>query len=101
MKPDFYVKKPIPVQAMQFEYNAENIAALKEFLGPNLGNMVKERHPGALAEAQIITLEDGIRLTVKHIATEGDYIVKGNHNDYWPVKQNIFEATYEKIKETK
>lgn len=84
---------------MQFQYTAENIAALKEFLGPNLGNMVKERHPGAKAEVQIITLEDGIKLTVKHIATEGDYIVQGNHNDYWPVKQNIFETTYEKIKE--
>lgn len=99
MKPEIYRKKPIPVQALQFRYTDTGIAALKDFLGPNLGDIRKARHPDALAEAVIKTLEDGVFLTVKHIATEGDYVVRGNHQDYWPVKQAIFEATYEKIEE--
>ena len=91
-----YVKKPIVIDAIKFEYTKEGIEQLKEFCGSALGTIRKERHPSALAEAEIMTLEDGVILTVKHIATEGDYIIKGIQGEFYPCKPDIFLATYDK-----
>ena len=49
------------------------------------------------AEAEIRTLEDGIHLTVKHIATEGDWIIKGVQGEFYACKPDIFEQTYERV----
>lgn len=34
----------------------------------------------------------------EHIATIGDYIIKGVKGEYYPCKPDIFEMTYELIK---
>ena len=49
------------------------------------------------AEAEICTLEDGARAVVKHIATDGDWIVKGVRGEFYPCKSDIFEQTYEEL----
>jgi hypothetical protein len=36
-------------------------------------------------------------LTVKHIATEGDWIIKGVQGEFYACKPDIFEQTYEKV----
>ena len=90
-----YVKLPIPVEAIQFEYTYDGILALQQFCGESLGNVCKD----TIGEAEIGTLEDGEFLKVKHIATEGDYIVKGPNGEFWPVRKLIFESTYEEFKE--
>lgn len=92
-----YVKLPIPVEAMKFIYSVEGIEALKLFMGNALGSTHKHRNPNAVGEAEICTLEDGKVLKVKHIATENDYIVKGFAEEFWAVKPNIFESTYEEF----
>jgi hypothetical protein len=33
----------------------------------------------------------------QHIATEGDYIIKGVKGEFYPCKPDIFETTYEKV----
>lgn len=91
-------KKPVVIEAIQFEYSSTGIEKLKEFCGNTLGNVRKERHPSAKAEAEIGTLEDGVHLTVKHIATEGDWIIKGVQGEFYACKPDIFEATYELAK---
>lgn len=30
-------------------------------------------------------------------ASEGDYIIKGEHGDFWPCKEDQFYSTYEKV----
>jgi len=92
-----FKKKPVIIDAVQFVYSDEGIAALKEFCGNALGNTRKERHLSALGEAEIGTLEDGVHLTVKHIATEGDWIIRGVQGEYYACKPDIFEATYERV----
>jgi len=91
-------KKPVVIDAVQFVYSDEGIAALREFCGNALGNIHKERHPTAKGEAEIGTLEDGVHLTVKHIATEGDWIIKGVQGEFYACKPDIFEQTYEEVK---
>lgn len=92
-----YRKKPVEIEALLFEYTDSGIAALKAFCGKALGDISKERRLGAKAEAIIKTLEDGSRDQVKHIATEGDYIIKGVHGEFYPCKPDIFEKTYELV----
>lgn len=85
------------VQAIQFNYSDEGIKELKEFCGDVLIATGKDRTPFAVGWAQIGTLEDGFEGSpqVKHIAREGDYIVKGPAGEFWPVRKGIFEETYE------
>jgi hypothetical protein len=90
-----YRKKPVVIEAVRFTYNEPGMIAVKAFCGTALGSVRKERHPDARAEAEIGTLEDGVHLTVKHIATEGDWIIKGVQGEFYACKPDIFEATYE------
>lgn len=88
-------KKPVVIEAIKFEYSTDGIAKLKEFCGDAVGDISKQRHPSAKGEAEICTLEDGEYLFVKHIATEGDWIIKGVQGEFYPCKPDIFEQTYE------
>jgi len=90
-----FKKKPVVIEAIQFEYSERGIHELQQFCGNSLGKFSKERHPTAKGEAEIGTLEDGVHLTVKHIATEGDWIIKGVQGEFYACKPDIFEATYE------
>jgi hypothetical protein len=89
-------KKPVVIEAVQFTYDERGMLAVKEFCGSALGNVRKERHPNAKAEAEIGTLEDGVTLKVQHIASEGDWIIRGVQGEYYACKPDIFEQTYER-----
>jgi hypothetical protein len=84
--PENYQKKPVVVQAVRF--TADNIEGLREFCGDSLGEVTE-------TEAHIRTLEDGSEHQVEHIATLGDYIIKGIKGEFYPCKPDIFEASYE------
>ena len=91
-------EKPIPVEAMQFEYTNKCIARLHDWMGLNMGDFGKARRIDAKGWLHVLTLEDGEgNQKVAHIATEGDYIVKGSFGEFWPVKKHIFEETYEEV----
>lgn len=93
-----YRKKPVVIEAIKFEYTQDGINTLRAFCGEQLGPVTKERHMGALGKALIRTLEDGEKeMTAKHIATEGDWIIKGVKGEFYPCKPDIFEATYEAV----
>lgn len=92
-----YRKKPVAIQAVQFIYDVKGIKKLKKFCGSSAGTITKDRHMGAKAELEILTLEDGHDNRVKHIATEGDWIIRGVQGEFYPCKPDIFEKTYEKI----
>ena len=81
-----YAKKPVVVQAVQF--TAETVEVLRDFCGDALGEVTD-------TEAHIRTLEDGAAHQVEHIATIGDYIIKGIRGEFYPCKPDIFAATYE------
>ena len=43
----------------------------------------------------IPTLEDGADKRAKHVASIGDWIIKGVQGEFYPCKPDIFEMTYE------
>lgn len=81
-----YAKKPVVVQAVPF--TAETVEVLRDFCGAALGEVTD-------TEAHIRTLEDGAAHQVEHVATIGDYIIKGIRGEFYPCKPDIFAATYE------
>lgn len=101
MKPSTYRKKPVEVQALIFVYSGDGIKALEEFCGDQLVSYGKERSINAVGWAQIGTLEDGADGQAKHIATEGDYIIRGVKGEFYPCKPDIFAQTYEMVSESK
>ena len=92
-----YRKKPVIIEAIQ--WNGENHREMFDFLtnykktndymstsGENF-YIDHEKTKGGLI---IKTLEG------EHVATIGDFIIKGVNGEFYPCKPDIFEKTYEK-----
>lgn len=83
-----YRKKPVVVEAVRFFDTAESLAELSEFMGTDIRvNYADPDNPTLI----IPTLEGD------HIASVGDYIIKGIKGEFYPCKPDIFEMTYEKV----
>ncbi|MFA5760059.1 MAG: hypothetical protein WC942_12015 [Clostridia bacterium] len=92
MKVQQYRKKPIIVEAIQF--NIDNTEFIKSWLKENYINYSEGfRDETVLVEILINTLEGPM------IASYGDYIIKGIHGEFYPCKPDIFKKTYDLVKE--
>ncbi|MHA6626920.1 hypothetical protein ACU61A_15905 [Pseudonocardia sichuanensis] len=84
-------KKPVVIDAIQ--YLPERPAELATLLG-----WLAHHDAGyvlATNELTITTLEDGADRRAKHVASPGDWIIRGVQGEFYPCKPDIFEATYE------
>ena len=79
-----YKKKPVVIEALQF--HRDNWNELLKFTKRQACLLDTSKE---LVTCIIPTLEG------KHIATEGDYIIKGVQGEFYPCKPDIFEQTYE------
>ena len=86
-----YRKKPVEIEAIRFVYSTLGIKDLENFCGSALRGLSKERHPEAIGQAMLETLEGPM------IAIELDYIIKGVKGEIYACKPDIFEMTYEEI----
>lgn len=84
-----YRKKPVEIEAIIFKRNNWN--DILEFTDYTAHTLTIERRIDGVATCVISTLEG------EHVATEGDYIIKGVKGEFYPCKPHIFELTYEKI----
>ena len=86
-------KKPVVIEATQ--WTGENYEVIASFV---TGDPYHEL--GRKGDALIITtLEDGPGGEVQHYASLMDWIIKGVKGEFYPCKPDIFEATYEPVKE--
>ena len=77
-----YRKKPVAVEAVQ--YTGLHSAEIESFLGQPIG---KETGKPIV----IKTLEG------QHIASIGDFIIKGVKGEFYPCKPDIFAETYSEV----
>ena len=86
-----YRKKPVEIDAIQF--TGGNSVQVAQFITDGGGTFRADTHPrdGAQDVFYIRTLEGDMR------AVDGDWIVKGVQGEFYPVKADIFEATYEAV----
>jgi len=96
-----YVKKPVIVEAIQLK--KDNIVDVLKFLGQNIMCSCHLAHDRLddycnyiiINGLEIHTLEGDM------LAREGDYIIKGIKGEFYPCKPDIFEASYQLLKEDK
>lgn len=82
-------KKPVEIEAVQFTRN--NWDEVKAFTNGAAHSLRIERRINGVATCIIPTIEG------QHIATEGDWIIKGVAGEFYPCKPDIFEQTYEAV----
>lgn len=95
-----YRKKPVVIEAIQWtgKNNREmfdfltNYELTNEFMS-NTGENFDIDHDKINGGLIIKTLEG------EHLASIGDYIIKGVKGEFYPCKPDIFEQTYEEVKE--
>jgi hypothetical protein len=85
-----YRKKPVVIEAVKF--TRDNFQEIRDFTDFQAHSLTIERRIDGIATCIIPTLEG------QHIATEGDFIIKGIKGEFYPCKPDVFEQTYELIK---
>lgn len=93
-----YRKKPVVIEAMQFKkeftktlITKDNIPEICEWVRSRGGNITTENFPETVL---VISTLEGVM-----IARTGDYIIRGVKGEFYPCRQDIFEATYEAVNE--
>jgi hypothetical protein len=76
-----YVKKAIEIEAIQ--WNGKNYVEISQFCDKCYFD----------SELKIITMEG------THIATIGDFIIKGIKGEFYPCKEEIFNLSYDLVEE--
>lgn len=86
-----YRKKPVVIEAIQ--WTGLNLKEIMEFVGKDLECNIIDTVPYVFMK--IHTLEGA------HECATGDFIIKGVNGEFYPCKADIFEKTYEEIKDLK
>lgn len=84
-----YKKKPVIIEAIQFEDNSDRIIEIHEFMGGDTIRVNYEDKDNPYLKIE--TLEGIMKASV------GDYIIKGVNGEFYPCKPDIFEKTYERV----
>lgn len=98
-------KKPVVVEAVQVtaadfngvDFDGSPFSEIPQWLVDALENGMVAVEPDTRDYAmwRVGTLEDGPSWQAKHIASPGDWIIRGIKGELYPCKPDIFEATYE------
>ena len=88
-----YRKKPVVIEAVQWD--GENLDEVMTFCNGDASYELMARGASGLV---IATLEDGESIA-RHVASVGDFIIKGVAGEFYPCKPDIFAATYQEVDE--
>ncbi len=83
-------KKPVEIEAFQFQADPGRVPT-PEWLAAALNNGTAWYQGGDEPYITLGTPEGEMRANV------GDWIVKGIKNELYPVKDDVFQATYERV----
>lgn len=91
-----YRKKPVIIEAVQ--WTGLNLQEIKDFVGDKLKYEIYDaaRQAGVAPPAVDIKIDT---LEGEHIASKGDYIIKGIKGEFYPCKPDIFAKTYELVED--
>lgn len=87
-----YRKKPVVIEAVQWwrdGHGNNNFAEVEALNGGSCPGLMVNGHGNLI----VLTLEG------QHLASPGDYIIRGVKGELYPCKPDIFDATYEKVDE--
>jgi hypothetical protein len=84
-----YRKKPVVIQALQYEGSMESYLRIREAFPDMPSTLLCNEEK--IVSFHISTLE-GV-----HIVSKADFIIRGIDGEYYPCKPNIFELTYDAV----
>src|SRR3990167_2486754 len=91
-------KKPVVIEAMQFDGSVESATAICEWAGhdieseePWIDFVVHDSEPRDAHDVQVHTLEGDMLVSVN------DWVIRGVKGEFYPCKPDIFAATYEAV----
>jgi len=82
-----YRKKPVVIEAIQYDGTDDNFYELMQFTGGDLSWHKETQSP------IIETLEGNLFVSIF------DYVIKGVNGEFYPCEPDIFDKTYEKVEE--
>lgn len=85
-------KKPVVVEATQWDCKVQTLRKLQD-MGMETTYYSTGLGIDSISDLRIKTLEG------EHIASLGDWIIKGVKGEFYPCKPDIFEKTYEPVTE--
>ena len=84
-----YRKLPVEIEAVVYDGSLDSLKEVIDFIG-----YIPEVIEGGETKKKFLKIKT---LEGEHIASEGDYIIKGVKGEFYPCKPDIFEMTYEKV----
>ena len=87
IQPQTFRKKPVQIEAIQ--WTGENTHVLIEWLGESFYGLDGSKALNTL-KIEIVTLEGRI------FASISDWVIKGVKGEFYPCRDDIFRATYER-----
>ncbi|GAN37488.1 hypothetical protein [Lacticaseibacillus paracasei] len=81
-----YCKKPVEIEAVQFDDDPDTLIKINDGLGLDPVNVSYED-----PDNPVLKIPTRAGVVFAHV---GDYVVK-NHGEFYPLKPDIFEETYE------
>ena len=94
-------KRPVEIEAIKLEKNMVSIQEVYVFMKWYTHTSCKMGQERWYEYLDKVMKEDGIiipTLEGEHLARWGDYIIKGVKGEFYPCKADIFEMTYEVVK---
>ena len=87
-------KKPVEIEAMQFNFrDMEGVQKVLQWIRSGGGAVQVNMGDLGVKSACIHTLEG------PQFITNGDWIIKGIANEFYPCKPHVFDAKYETVEE--
>jgi len=96
MNPTKYRKKPVVIEAMQWDGSAEGATPIVNWILE--GPLTASYHEHLLDGSIIAHPDPFLRINTLEgvmIASTGDFIIKGVKGEFYPCKPGIFAKTYE------
>ena len=97
MSVEKYRKKPVEIEAVQWDGTAAGATPVIDWILSHGGNARYRDCPPTLHDIAwrcdiAIDTREG-RMT----ASPGDWVIRGVQGEFYPIKSDIFEATYERV----
>jgi hypothetical protein len=93
-----YRKKPVVIEAVR--WTGKNHREMWNFLTGKTDEYIQPTGDNFYIDHNIVAGGLVIKtLEGDHIASIGDYIIKGINGEFYPCKSNIFDKTYELVEE--
>ena len=105
MKPSRYIKRPVIIEAMQFDGSEESFSRISTWVKEtqeSLGRQGFKGVRGLWIDKGATLLKKPVRLQIKTLdgnvtAQINDWVIKGTTNEFYPCRPQIFTEIYERV----